>query len=394
MARQRERVPAEGVRSPRLTELDALRGLAAFTVVVQHILIAVPAIDRLDVQPQPSPLWPLVFSPLHIFYAGGEAVMFFFVLSGFVLSIPFYRAWVDYGGFVVRRVFRIYVPYLVAICIAVLLFEMLGRHRINGLSDWFNQIWASPLTPGWTMQHFALIDSFKNVGLNPVIWSLVYEMRISLLFPFLMFALTRFPWATLLVLAGLGFLVPLQPESWGDYPVTVHYMLMFAVGAMLARHRKWLAQWVRRRSRPARTGLVLIAVFAYTYKWWFFPFTAGLHSFLLNDLAATAGSGIFIAVAIGWPVITATLRHGVAALLGRISYSLYLLHALVLLTLVHLLYPVLSLWILGPMTVAVSLAVALASYHAIEAPSNRLGHQLAKRLREPTSPLKATQEAA
>jgi peptidoglycan/LPS O-acetylase OafA/YrhL len=365
----------------RLTELDALRGLAALSVVIHHLLITVPALHIPDAHPQPTPWWPLIFSPLHIFWAGGEAVMFFFVLSGFVLSIPFYGRRVAVAGFIVKRVFRIYVPYAAAVLTALILFAFVGSHRVPGLSAWFNQVWATPITGALVAQHFALLGSFPNGVFDPVLWSLVHEMRISLIFPALMIAVIRFPLLTLSALLAFGFLIPLAPVSWGDFPLTLHYMLMFVVGALLARHRRPLSRWCTSLATPWRIGLVAAGVLAYTYKWWCFPFAKEVHSVVLDDLFATVGAALFVVIAIGWPPVTLALRRRATATLGRVSYSLYLLHAVVLLTLVHLLYPILSLWAIAPIVLVASLALALVNYRVVEAPSNRLGHRVANMLR-------------
>ena len=51
---------------------------------------------------------------------GAEAVILFFVLSGFVLSLPAVDGRPQsYFTFVTRRIFRIYVPYLAALAVSV-----------------------------------------------------------------------------------------------------------------------------------------------------------------------------------------------------------------------------------------------------------------------------------
>src|SRR5947209_5678086 len=64
----------------RYIELDSLRGLAALTVVVGHFIGVY----------QNSP-WFAVWnaSPFRFIGAGHEAVVLFFLLSGFVLAVPY-----------------------------------------------------------------------------------------------------------------------------------------------------------------------------------------------------------------------------------------------------------------------------------------------------------------
>ena len=58
----------------------------------------------------PSRSWWLTETPLAVLRAGREAVDFFFVLSGFVLVLPFLKGPVAYPDFVFRRVCRIWIP--------------------------------------------------------------------------------------------------------------------------------------------------------------------------------------------------------------------------------------------------------------------------------------------
>ena len=69
----------------RLTSLDALRGIASFSVVLCHCWTAIPNAARATLA---SSMW----SPLiDIFTNGSAAVIIFFVLSGYVLSLPFFH---------------------------------------------------------------------------------------------------------------------------------------------------------------------------------------------------------------------------------------------------------------------------------------------------------------
>ncbi|WP_189012253.1 acyltransferase family protein [Paenibacillus marchantiophytorum] len=66
----------------RYEELDSLRGLAALCVVFFHLYQVIPI----------NKLFKVIFeySPLRLFISGGESVVMFFVLSGFVLALPYF----------------------------------------------------------------------------------------------------------------------------------------------------------------------------------------------------------------------------------------------------------------------------------------------------------------
>src|SRR5262245_42624166 len=67
-------------RGPRLGELDALRGVGAIAVSLQHVLVPIGSIAAL--------LQVVRLTPLNALIDGTRAVLLFFVLSGFVLAIP------------------------------------------------------------------------------------------------------------------------------------------------------------------------------------------------------------------------------------------------------------------------------------------------------------------
>jgi peptidoglycan/LPS O-acetylase OafA/YrhL len=78
-------------RPGRLAALDSLRGLLALSVFLFHIVLVY---DKGIVSDNPAPPtslaeWVLNNSPLRIFWSGHQAVVGFFVLSGFVLTLSF-----------------------------------------------------------------------------------------------------------------------------------------------------------------------------------------------------------------------------------------------------------------------------------------------------------------
>jgi uncharacterized membrane protein len=77
--------------SGRVRSLDGLRGVAALIVVVHHALLTSPTLARVNYGAVPGSvhgfLWWMTYTPLHLIWAGPEAVFVFFVLSGFVLFL-------------------------------------------------------------------------------------------------------------------------------------------------------------------------------------------------------------------------------------------------------------------------------------------------------------------
>jgi peptidoglycan/LPS O-acetylase OafA/YrhL len=187
----------------RLRELDSLRGLAASTVVLHHFGLMWPAWQA---HFGPWRLGRFQIAPFYPLYAGHEAVMLFFVLSGLVLSLPYLRGrGQPYPIYLARRVLRIYAPYLPALALSVC-----GAAIWHGSHDQGNfpvDFWSRPVDSGLVLQHIAFIGVYDSRQFDFVIWSLIYEMRISILFPVL--TLLSFAFAP-----SLRFSLPDHSRSW------------------------------------------------------------------------------------------------------------------------------------------------------------------------------------
>jgi peptidoglycan/LPS O-acetylase OafA/YrhL len=368
----------------RLEQLDSLRGLAALAVVFHHHLMVFPVFN--PEASGPVGFWPglLKNSPLHVFWAGHEAVILFFVLSGFVLSLPFQAGEpVAYFPYLIKRVSRIYLPYLAALAVALTLRVEFARHDVVGLSDWFARTWDEPVTLKAVAEHAALLPSFANSKLNPVLWSLVHEMRISLIFPLLMALVvragTRGSLLVGLALSGVGLAGHWASKRFLHYPndyfFTLHYVMMFIVGALLARHRAGLVRRFLAVPPRLRFLLPLGATVLFTYNW-VRPDLPVLGHAAVGDYFILAGSCLFIVWALAASGLARVLEHGWSVFVGRISYSLYLYHALALLAVVHFCYGRLPLGFILALSCTAGLVAAAAAYQAVERPSMALGRLL------------------
>lgn len=166
----------EIVRSAaRYTALDGLRGLAAFVVLMHHCFLVSPLV-RSAVQSaalgQVEPwVWWATFTPLHLFWAGGEAVFVFFILSGFVLALPFIGdATPSWGAYWPKRFIRIYLPVWASLIFALGATWAFPRIAGPELSRWVNEHAEAPNI---------LRDALLLLGtgnLNSPLWSLQWEM--------------------------------------------------------------------------------------------------------------------------------------------------------------------------------------------------------------------------
>src|SRR5436190_7477721 len=219
----------------RYQQLDSLRGLAACSVVLLHATNILPAIYD-----NPHPLWWLNSTPLALLRAGYPSVIFFFILSGYVLALPFLKGPIAYWPFIARRVCRIWIPYAAAMVVSIACALWFYPTHISGLSRWANQTVPFP-SLRLLLNHVFLIGSFDSQTYNRVFWSLVYEMRISLIFPLLVLLLQLGAWWKVLGAAVTLSIAELAVERlpiWSgsnEFPMTLHYAGLFVVGMLLAR---------------------------------------------------------------------------------------------------------------------------------------------------------------
>jgi peptidoglycan/LPS O-acetylase OafA/YrhL len=354
-----------------IAELDSLRGIAAVFVLFDHF-------TRLW-RESPSPSWA---AHLHfpVIANGRAAVTMFFALSGFVLTLPFLKTRQQiYPIYAIRRVCRIYLPYAVA-----LLFAILACWKFHGVEMYgkeFNATWRSSPSIGTVTQHLLLVGKFNAYAFNPPMWSLVHEMRISLIFPLLCLVSLRRRGLTALTIALMFPLlaVVLQRLSGtqddavtGPHSVawlrTLGFCGTFLVGSILARHQEAIRVHLSRTPRLLRWFLIAAAVVLYVYSE-HIPVSAHL-----QDFATGVGSCyvILLSTEERGP-FSRLLQLKPFLFLGRISYSLYLVHLPILMMLSIGIYGKLSYGYLFLPFFALALIAATLFNRLVEVPSIRLG---------------------
>jgi peptidoglycan/LPS O-acetylase OafA/YrhL len=137
-------------------------------------------------------------SPLGFFLNGNAALMYFFVLSGFVLSLPFIdnKQPLNITAFYTRRIFRIYPAFIAAILLAIVLKTFIFQpHVVQNAGAWFNQRWLwewNAASVKEVLRTLCLVHPAMDTNfIDPPIWSLVVEMKMSLILPFFILLVSR-----------------------------------------------------------------------------------------------------------------------------------------------------------------------------------------------------------
>ncbi|MDR3742045.1 MAG: acyltransferase [Terracidiphilus sp.] len=344
----------------RLPELDGLRGLAALSVFFSHAIGLIPGYESLAIQQ----------TPLRLLWDGASAVIIFFLLSGFVLTLPYVGATsrpLQPLSFILKRFFRLYPAYWCALLVALLLrFWVLEHNHLASLSSWANSLWSIPLSTGMIARVFAMIAPGVNThGIDPVIWSLVIEMKVSILFPAIIFMVRRIRslYADALILACVILLGPLH-SLLGFIPV-------FVAGSYLAKYQQPIREWLGLQPNWFKALILLAALAIY-----------GAHNFIaaptsyVGTLLTAAGSALILLSVLTWSPLNRIAACGPVHFLGAVSYSFYLLHLPILLATTSCLYPLFHSLLL---CVVSALALALISskliYEVVELPGVRLGNR-------------------
>lgn len=373
----------------RFQALDSLRGLAALSVVFYHCLIANPAVwaayqvTERGGGPAGISGWVkvLAFTPLHILWDGPEAVMIFFALSGFALMQSFLRPDPPcYSAFVVKRICRIYPTCWACLLVSIAAMMLIGHAPPPNVSSPIASNWSKPLSVPVILGYVFLLGG--HAELDNVIWSLWHEMRISLFFPQIARSVLRHPVKVLLGWWLLVYLlcIAMRRLTGGVFTETFDYAFLFVCGAMVARHRLAVSDWFTSLNVPSKWAISILTIVLYNARWELGLLPArGPHPEITAALVRTGALLILVLVIVS-PNLTSCLKHPYLLYLGRISYSLYLVHMVVLTGLFFTLGWFSPWWVVAATTIFISIPCAHILNRLVERPSIRLGRHLSTRI--------------
>jgi peptidoglycan/LPS O-acetylase OafA/YrhL len=325
--------------------LTSLRGVAAMWVFLFH----------LDLKRPMFPPGLLTWVPIG---RGYIAVDLFFVLSGFVMALTYRDSFVTrpfsvaYPAFLMRRVARI-MPLNVVIVIVLTLAVWLGG-RAGDTFVTAQNLWAV-IANLFLVQDWGLFRSIDKPA-----WSVSVEMAVYLAYPALLILAWSRRWWWLGLLAGVVALFWLslagqgrvsQGLLIGDF---IRGFAGFTFGLLCCRAS-------RNSGLPAAVGMLdLVVVAAFWVALLVFP--ADLPAILICPF-------LILALVYQRGPFARLLNLSAVHYVGQISYSIYLVHYVVLggLNLLSLrsngVYFVIAL--------ALTLGVSAVTYHAIERPARR-----------------------
>ena len=365
----------------RIEFLDSIRGLAAMFVLLFHSSIFY----------WPEGFYDFIHFPIiNVFFDGHAAVVMFFVLSGFVLSRPYLNPdnprTVFLPTFYLRRYTRIWIPWFFVFCFsaAVVRYFFLDYETVPPYERVeVRQSWHYPLTISGALRQMALINLPlpANVpDLLPQNWTLGIELKASLLLPFFIFCARGRRAASLLAIAILLMIV--SPHG---------YYVSFVLGVALARFCDPIV--ARLSTLPRYVPWIVFVIGILFYQ----SLHVAMDIVRLPEAArgyfwclSSVGCVLILVVVLSCAGMHKVLEHRSLVFLGRISYSIYLLHILVLLCVQPLIVYSLNFMgitraiILLPVSLGVNifctLVLATLTHRFVEVPSIDFGHWLTKKI--------------
>ncbi|MEA3550264.1 acyltransferase [Pseudarthrobacter sp. C1] len=346
----------------RLQGLDGLRGIAALIVLSSHTLLIFRSVaggSERSASDQAEPwIKTALQSPLHVIYAGGEAVFVFFILSGFVLVLPFLQrrppSWI---GYYPKRLLRLYVPILGAVIMTAAMVLAIPRVVSSDQTWWVNMHAIDMTFKGLIRESFTLLGTGRY---NSVLWSLKWEIILSLFLPiYVVVARSMRSWWLL----GAGVMILLSAAGLSMGNTYLEYLPMFGIGAFLAAGRDKIVGLADRHSVGKISMTVAAAMFS---AYWSIP---GLP--LPRVCLLIACTALLIAFLTWTPALGLSRTHIMKWLASR-SFSLYLVHEPIIVS-AALVFPSRP-WL----SVAVGWPVAILAtelfFKFIEDPSRRLAN--------------------
>lgn len=363
-------------------EIESLRGIAMLLVYLFHLNVHLTGAPTTPEQRAVSPLFAFIA-------AGHTGVGLFFVLSGFLLALPFWSEAmdgprVDRRRYFTRRALRILPLYYTAVLIGTALSAQQPADLAQALPYlvFLNSVgnWSTPLWP------------YSNVW-----WSLATEAQFYVLLPLLPFCVRSRAGRTVTALAGLAYgaayglflagcnvfaipgYVALKLSLFGRAPL---FLSGIAAAWLYLRHgtrlrARWAQRaWIRAGGADAML-LAVVALLGFLLRWQHRVPYDNPPYFAWHLLEAACWATIVILILLAPLRLKSVVSNPLLAGLGILSYSIYLWHIPVIYWVLRVYHQAGGRWqptwdtrtTLLALTISiVSLAVSILTYRIIERP--------------------------
>lgn len=291
----------------RIEEMDLLKGFSIFTIVLMHLMNYMDAL--------PSPL-------LKLSLIGGTGVHVFFFCSGIGLYLSFLNKRLSYVEFLRRRFYKIYIPYIVVVVISFLAPWMYsGKNRIMALlshiflfkmfipeyeSSFGQQLWFISTIVQFYLIFIPMCHIKEKINNSKIFFGIFFGLSVM--------------WWFVCYILGVS-----DSRVWSSF--CFQYIWEFALGLVVAGQL-----YEGKIFRINKIMLSIIAVIGIGLMGGMALLSDKLK--LFNDIPAFFG---YIALAL--LLINISFIRLICRFISQFSYELYLVHIIVIESVLHIVNP-------------------------------------------------------
>jgi len=370
-------------QNKRLEHLDSLRGIAAVLVSISHCFFVVSGPSALGINA----------------LLGPGSVLFFFLLSGFVLGKSIINNPVDnlhkYLAYLTRRCFRLFPMVFVSVLFysIIALFPHLPANSfLSGKTLWMDSCVFSQSIVWWLKELFLI-----SKNLSPVLWSMQVELCCSIILPLIIFCGNKYKFTEnieIIILSILAFFMTgaycsgvsfyLPDNIFTSSPF--HYFFAFYLGYTINRY-----QYLFQNVNQEFSSLILFLSFLALI-----PVGSTGENFISKNIGLQVSLLVLMAFILGLlipcknTIIKKILMCKPLLVLGRCSYSYYILHGAVIYFVLFCITSYFGFVLKRPvilisaliflLTLPITFILSYFSQKYIESPFNQLGHHLSNKL--------------
>ncbi|WP_167359240.1 acyltransferase family protein [Burkholderia diffusa] len=396
-------------RTSKFEFVDGLRGVAALQVVLLHYGSAfLPVFTRAGLPEHFAWENAASNSPLFVAFQGYVAVYVFFIMSGFVLAGSFLNSTSSIATQALKRSLRLYIPVAASLIIAALLKFFFHGARLHASeisgSTWLTHLWSNDLIPSLFAKELAINSMLFGYGQSSIFSHIRFLTSSETLTPLIhstnppLWTLHLEFWGSLMLLA-VAFIIRSFPKIIARFAMLMifvtagtSFLSLFMLGFVV--YQRVHTSNLRASLLHSTVGLTMLAggillafipmehqfqqILDFTNR---MPVMSAINAFQLECQI----SAIFIFLGVLFcKGARELLSSRIPQWLGKISFSLYLTHFGILLTLGCAVFS----WIrpFGYMTAVIastsvgltaSLLIAVPFYKYVDRTSIRISRRVA-----------------
>ena len=316
---------------------------------------------------------------------------FFFIHSGFILAYSYTGPQkpltvTSYIRFLTERIFRIYPLFIFILFISFLLKNSIFPLTAGTFTDKNIQLfWSRHYDIKTVLKEAVLFIAIPKDGslrLIPQDWTLTIEIVVGAFIPFMAFLIRKNQW-----LYWIAVFIAIRLMHLSTY------IFEFAAGIFIFYNWHNIQNIWKRMNVFLKCTAVLLAIVLYTCLFHFSSLFNLLRVLVrpgVDRFIVIAGCCLFFSIIISSTVVQKILSLPFLVKMGRICYSIYLVHMVLLICFADYFMLVLHKWfiltginyLLIAFTVymIVTILISVVTYSLVEKPFNRMGKRISRKM--------------